>query len=154
VGGNSGNTNEVIPGYVIGEGRKTFPVRGFAPGTLLGTRALTGSAEYRIPLFMVGNAPGALPFFLDRSSLNLFGDYGTAWCPNVGIGREVCNQTNKVLTDQIDIASVGAELNLVLGVLSWDSPYRLRFGIVSPTHNQVFFGRKSVQFYLVGGISF
>jgi hypothetical protein len=154
VGGISGSTYNIIPGYVIGEGRKTFPVRGFEPGTLLGTRAFTGTAEYRIPLFLTGNSPGILPFFLDRSSLTLFGDYGTAWCPNIATGREVCNQTSQLLTQRTDIASVGAELNLTLGVLSWDSPYRLRIGLVTPTHNQAFFQRTSWQMYVVGGISF
>src|SRR5262249_36632591 len=67
VGGVSGNTVEIIPGYTIGEDRKTFPVRGFAAGTLLGTRAAVGSAEYRIPLILVGGGPWSLPLFFDRS---------------------------------------------------------------------------------------
>ena len=152
VGGVSGNTFEIIPGYVIGEGRRTFPVRGFEAGTLLGTRAFAGSAEYRIPLFLIGNSPSILPFFFDRSSLTLFGDYGTAWCPNVRAGREVCNRANQ--TDRTDIASVGAELNLNLGVLSWDSPYRFRLGVVTPTYDGNYFGRPSVQLYVALGVAF
>ena len=154
VGGVSGSTFQIIPGYVIGEGRKTFPVRGFADGTLIGTRAFVASAEYRIPLLLAGRAPGTLPFFLDRSSLSLFSDFGTAWCPNIRSGREVCNTADSTLTAQLDIASAGAELNLNLGVLSWDSPYRFRLGVAVPTYNRNLFDRPRVQAYVVSGISF
>ncbi len=154
VGGASGTTYEVIPGYTLGEGRKTFPVRGFEPGTLIGTRAFAGSAEYRLPLFRVGSAPGPLPFFFDRSSLTLYGDYGLAWCPDIRPGREVCNQPNIARTDKTAIASVGGELNLNLGLLSWDAPYRLRFGLARPTENRIFFGRPEFVGYVIGGISF
>jgi hypothetical protein len=154
VGGVSGSTFQIIPGYVIGEGRKTFPVRGYEDGTLVGTRAFVGSAEYRIPLLLAGRAPGALPFFLDRSSLTLFSDYGTAWCPNIKMGREVCNTADSTLTAQLDMASVGAELDLNLGVLSWDSPYRFRLGIAVPSYNRNLFDRPRVQAYVVSGISF
>ena len=152
VGGVSGSTFEIVPGYVVGEGRKTFPVRGFESGTLAGIRAFSGTAEYRIPLFLIGKSPGILPFFLDRSSLTLFGDFGTAWCPTVRAGREVCNRAGQA--DRTDIASVGGELNLNLGVLSWDSPYRFRLGVVTPTYDGHFFGRKSFQVYVVAGTWF
>jgi hypothetical protein len=154
VGGVSGSSFQIIPGYTLGEGRKTFPVRGFSAGTLAGTRAFTGSAEYRVPLFLTGGAPGPLPFFFDRSSLSLFGDYGSAWCPNIAAGREVCNSNTTLQTHRASIASIGAELNLNLGVLSWDTPYRFRLGVVSPQHNAAFFGQKSIQAYVVSGISF
>jgi hypothetical protein len=152
VGGVSGSSFQIVPGYAIGEGRKIFPVRGFESGTLAGIRAFSGSAEYRIPLFLIGKSPGILPFFFDRSSLTLFGDYGTAWCPSVRIGREVCNRAGQ--TNRTDIASVGGELNLNLGVLSWDSPYRFRLGAVTPTYDGHLFGRPSFQVYLVTGLSF
>jgi hypothetical protein len=154
VGGASGSTFQIIPGYTIGEGRKTFPVRGYASGTLLGTRAATGSVEYRIPLLLTGNAPWTLPFFLDRSSISLFGDYGIAWCPDIKAGREVCNIPGQVFTQKLDITSVGAELNVNLGVLSWDVPYRFRLGVAAPMQNRVFFGQPRLQTYLIGGLSF
>jgi hypothetical protein len=154
VGGASGTAFQIIPGYTLGEGRQTFPVRGFSSGTLAGTRAIAGSAEYRIPIVLIGGAPGPLPFFFDRSSLSLFADYGSAWCPNIAASREVCNNNTPLLTRRVSIASAGAELNLNLGVLSWDSPYRFRLGVVSPRHNAAFFGRQSLQVYLVSGISF
>ena len=152
VGGISGTTFQVIPGYVLGEDRKTFPVRGFAPGTIFGTRALVGSAEYRLPLLLFGGGPGILPFFFDRSSLTLFGDYGTSWCPDVKARRQVCNQVGE--DRRLDIGSAGAELNLNLGVFSWDTPYRFRLGVAHPLQNGNFFGREAVQVYLVSGISF
>jgi len=152
VGGVSGSTFEIIPGYTVGEGRKTFPVRGFPAGSLIGTRALAGSAEYRLPLALLGRGPGVLPFFFDRSSLTIFSDGGTAWCPNIQTGREVCNRAGQ---DKITgMASAGGELNINLGVLSWDSPYRFRLGLVRPTLNGGFFGQKSLQSYFVAGVSF
>ncbi|MEO7084005.1 MAG: hypothetical protein ABI442_16630 [Gemmatimonadaceae bacterium] len=152
VGGVSGTPFEIVPGYVIGEGRQTFPVRGFDPNTLVGIRAFTGTAEYRLPLYLAGKAPADLPFFLDRSFLTLFGDYGAAWCPTIATGREVCNRTSEAT--RTDIASVGAELNVNLGVLSWDSPYRFRLGYVHPTLNGALFGRRAGQLYVVSGVSF
>ena len=152
VGGVSGSTFEIVPGYVVGEGRKTFPVRGFQAGTLAGIRALAGTAEYRVPLFLIGKSPSILPFFFDRSFLTVFSDYGAAWCPTVRSGREVCNRAGQ--NNRADIASAGAELNLNLGVLSWDSPYRFRLGAVAPTYNAHYFGRKSLQVYVVAGTSF
>jgi hypothetical protein len=154
VGGVSGGTFQVVPGYSIGEGRSTFPVRGFPASTLIGTRAYAGSAEYRFPLRMVGESPGILPFFLDRTFLTLFSDVGSAWCPNVAAGREVCNTSAPLLTKHLEIASAGAELNVNLGVLSWDSAYRFRLGVVAPTYNRELFQQKPVQAYFVVGVNF
>jgi hypothetical protein len=39
-------------------------------------------------------------------------------------------------------------------VLSWDSPYQFRLGVVAPTYNRALFGQPAVQVYLVSGISF
>jgi len=154
VGGVSGGTFQIVPGYSIGEGRSTFPVRGFPAGTLIGTRAYAGSAEYRFPLRMVGESPGMLPFFLDRTFVTLFSDVGLAWCPNVATGREVCNTFDPLLTKHLEIASAGAELNVNLGVLSWDSAYRFRLGVVAPTYNRELFQQKPVQAYFVVGVNF
>jgi len=49
---------------------------------------------------------------------------------------------------------VGSELNLNLGVLSWDQLYRFRLGVVTPTHNGSFFLRNNVQAYVTAGASF
>jgi outer membrane protein assembly factor BamA len=152
VGGVSGSPFQVVPGYVLGEGRKTFPVRGFLAGSVIGTRAFTGSLEYRMPLWLLGGSPGIFPFFFDRSSLTLFGDYGSAWCPTISTTTEVCNRTDQ--DRRIRIGSAGAEINLNLGVLSWDSPYRFRLGVAHPVQNGAFFERQPLQVYLVSGLSF
>jgi hypothetical protein len=64
----------------------------------------------------------------------------------------VCNRSG--LDTRIEIGSVGAEVNLNLGFFSWDTPYRFRLGVAHPTQNGTFFGRNSVQMYLVSGVSF
>ena len=152
VGGISGGTFQVIPGYTVGEGRQTFPVRGFEPGTLIGIRALTGSAEYRMPLWLNHESIGLIPAFLNRSSLTLFSDYGMAWCPNTVTTRLVCSDTT--LERRYDLASVGAEFNVNAGLLSWDSPYRFRFGFALPVQNGAAFGAKKFSLYVTSGVSF
>ena len=81
VGGTSGGLYNLFPGYTVGEGRQTFPVRGFPPATLIGIRALSGSAEYRAPLSLAHRTIGLVPAFLNRTSLTFFGDYGVAFDP-------------------------------------------------------------------------
>jgi hypothetical protein len=152
VGGASGSTFQIIPGYAVGEGRRTFGVRGFAPATLVGIRALAASAEYRVPLLLTSRGIGWIPFFLDRSSLAAFTDFGSAWCPTARAGREVC--VDPLLTRHYRIASAGAELNFNLGVLSWDQPYRFRLGVAAPTLNRAFFRRSAAQMYFTAGASF
>src|SRR6185436_20487417 len=69
VGGVSGGTVDLFPGYTLGEGRRTFPVRGFPAGAMLGMRAYAASLEYRAPFTLPGRGLGLWPAFLDRSSL-------------------------------------------------------------------------------------
>jgi hypothetical protein len=152
VGGTSGGLFQVFPGYTVGEGQQTFPVRGFQPATLIGIRALSGSAEYRAPLSLAHRSVGLLPAFLNRSSLTLFGDYGVAWCPNTATNRQVCTTSSQ--EQHVDIASVGAELNVNVGLLSWDSPYRFRAGIALPIQNGAALGAKRLSVYLTSGLSF
>lgn len=150
VGGTSGGLFQLLPDYTVGEGRQTFPVRGFQPATLTGIRALSGSAEYRAPLSLAHRSVGLLPAFLNRSSITVFGDYGVAWCPSTAANRQVCTSSSQEL--HTDIASVGAELNINAGILSWDSPYRFRAGVAKPIQNGVLAKRLSV--YLTSGLSF
>src|SRR5205814_4151172 len=60
---------------------RAFPLRGYASGELRGQRAAAGSAEYRVPLALLGRALGHLPLGVDRLWLNLFVDAGDAWSP-------------------------------------------------------------------------
>jgi hypothetical protein len=157
VGGTSGTPVSIIAGYTVGEGARDFGVRGFMPGSLIGTRALSGSVEYRLPLVMPGRGLGTLPFFLQRGSLTLFSDYGSAWCPGVLTGL-VCTQSlddRFQLTQRNWIGSYGAELNLSAAVLSWDAPYRFRFGVAAPYHDDSpFYVAKKVSVYFTTGLAF
>ena len=157
VGGTSGTPVPIIAGYTVGEGRRDFFVRGFEAGSLAGTRALTASAEYRLPLLKAGNALGILPLFVERSSLNFFTDYGSAWCGSVTT-KLVCTQS---IVDRYNlsaknwIASYGAELNVNAAVLSWDAPYRFRFGLAVPYHDDGLLAPASkVSVYFAAGLSF
>ena len=141
VGGISGGTLDVFPGYTLGEGRRTFGVRGFPAAYLLGVYAATGSMEYRAPFTLPGRGLGTLPLFLDRTSVTLFGDMGSAWCPGIFLVRpspssSLCTQgqfdAGFFFLEPRWIASVGGELNLNAAVLSWDQPYRFRLGVAVP----------------------
>ena len=66
----------------------------------------------------------------------------------------MCNVDATNPDESIHLASVGAELNLNLGVLSWDSPYRFRVGVASPTHEWSAVWAATVQVYVVAGVSF
>jgi outer membrane protein assembly factor BamA len=156
VGGTSGTPVTIIADYTVGEGRRDFGVRGFAPASLVGTRAFAGSAEYRLPLVMPGRGLGSLPFFVQRSSLTLFTDYGTAWCS--AVLTIVCTQSDVnafALTEHRYLGSYGAELNVNAAVFSWDAPYRFRFGVAAPYHDEGLIEKaKSVSFYFASGLAF
>ncbi|HEX8316933.1 hypothetical protein [Longimicrobium sp.] len=85
-------------------GRLEFPVRGYQSGTQSGDRAVSASAEYRVPLVLVDRGYRMLPAFLGRSWGAVFADGGAAWCvdacsPLFGASREIS-----------PIYSIGAEL--------------------------------------------
>ena len=157
VGGVSGSPAPIIAGYTVGEGAREFFVRGFEAGSLVGTRAVAGSVEYRLPLAIPGRGLGTLPFFLQRASLNVFSDYGSAWCPAAVTGL-VCTPAVVQafnLTSHQWLGSYGAELNLSAAVLSWDAPYRFRFGAAVPYHDQGLLGSApSVKWYFASGLAF
>ncbi len=152
LGGVSGSTIVLAPGMVLGEGRLTFPVRGFAPGTLFGTRAYAASAEYRLPLALIDAGHGLLPFFLDRTSLSGFYDQGSAWCASVLPQGAVCR--DPALTQLHTLSSAGAELNVTAAVLDWDTPYRFRAGLAFPTRGRALVGAPQVVSYFSLGLSF
>lgn len=132
VGGTSGGTLAILPGYIVGTGRYPFPVRGFGAASLAGSRAVAASVEYRAPLLIPARGFGLLPLFVDRTSISLFSDAGAAWCP--ASLAALCFPRGR---DDRWIASVGAEVNLTAAVLSWDAPYRFRLGIAHPVTRPV-----------------
>ena len=150
VGGISGSVVDVGSGYTLGDSPRTFGVRGFPPSVERGTRAFTGSLEYRFPVASPGRGIGWLPLFLDRVSGDVFGDAGRAYCPAAAIktaeacsGRDVGNPW---------IGSVGAELNLDTGVQR-DIPLRFRAGVAQPVAAAPS-RNKNATFFLTAGSSF
>jgi hypothetical protein len=147
VGGTSGGTLSIFPGYTVGTGRYFFPVRGFGAASLEGSRAVATSVEYRAPLLIPGRGLGLLPFFVDRTSLSLFYDAGAAWCPV--LLRALCYPAQR---EHRWIASVGGEVNVTAAVLSWDAPYRFRFGVAHPVTRPV--EAPTLSTYFAIGLSF
>ncbi|MHB1222966.1 MAG: hypothetical protein ACYC2G_02800 [Gemmatimonadaceae bacterium] len=127
-GGVSGGSIELFPGVVVGEGQRTFGVRGVPAATLYGTRAAAGSVEYRAPLAAPGRGIARLPLFIDRASLVVFGDAATAWCPPSAAGRPACLGAPG---EARWLTSVGAELDLDVA-LQYDVGYRGRLGVAFP----------------------
>jgi hypothetical protein len=164
VGGVSGGSLDVLPGYVLGEGRRTFSVRGFPAGSLLGIRAYQGSVEYRAPLVVPGRGLGSLPLFLDRTSVTLFGDVGSAWCPGTYAARpapstSLCTtfdtESDLVPLRSAPIGSVGGEVNVIAAILSWDAPIRYRVGFAVPVlGTELVPGKEKPTGYFTVGVSF
>lgn len=100
-------------GEFLGIESRSFPVRGYAAGTLRGDRAALGSAEYRLPIGQIDRGPSTWPVFFNRIVGAAFADAGTAW------QREGGRRT---------IASVGAELGADL-IISYVAPIRYRVGV-------------------------
>jgi hypothetical protein len=131
VGGVSGGTFEVLPGIVLGEGARTFGVRGMPVAASTGTRAVAATVEYRAPLLAPSRGIGQLPLFLDRASLVLFGETGAAWCPPAAAERPACFRAG---SEAEWLTSFGAEVDADVAV-QYDVVYRFRFGIALPDAN-------------------
>jgi hypothetical protein len=151
VGGTSGSIVEIIPGYVVGEGRRTFSVRGFESGAIFGTSAAAGSLEYRAPLALGGRGLGLLPLFFDRASVSAFADAGTATCASDPLYVTICSASPRIGRT---IASVGAELGISAAVLSWDGPEAIRVGVAAPVAGRELTGAQPVSAYVAFGLSF
>ena len=173
VGGVSGGTLEVLPGYNLGEGRRTFAVRGFPAAAMIGMRAFTVTGEYRAPLVLPGRGLGLWPAFLDRTSVTLFGDLGSAWCPGVfatrpspnyslctrgdyDIGRTTfLSSPPAIYLEAYNIGSVGAELTVSAAAYGWDHPFVSRLGFAQPVIGQNLLADVSkATAYLAFGLSF
>ncbi|MFA6165854.1 MAG: hypothetical protein WC700_04500 [Gemmatimonadaceae bacterium] len=151
VGGESGSSAEIASGVVIGDTRRNFGVRGFAPGAQSGIRALGASAEWRVPVAMMNWGRGFVPFFAQRLSATIFSDAGAAWCPTgsrAGIG---CPRGGTPLEW---LASVGGEFVFDAAVLNYDAPYRLRFGYARPAAGRSYADSPNGSTYFSLGLSF
>lgn len=150
-GGVSGTSVELAPGLTVGDVRRNFFVRGFAPGAQQGIRALGGSAEYHAPLRVPAWGTGFWPFFAQRTSVTLFGDAGAAWCP-AGSARGIGCVSGA--TPREWMTSVGGELRLDAAVLSYDTPYRLRLGFARPVFGRAYADYPNGSLYFSLGASF
>jgi hypothetical protein len=150
LGGTSGARVELVPGVLLGDPSRLFPLRGFAPGVQRGARAVSTSVEYRAPLAMPSRGVGMVPLFFDRVSVSVFGDAGRAWCDDaVRTGAQGSLLCLPAGVRDGWIASAGAELALDLGV-QWDAPYRVRLGWAQPVVRPVDVARGGTVFFTLG----
>jgi hypothetical protein len=151
VGGRNGTLLNVVPGLSVGNLTQMFFVRGFAPGTQDGTRALSGSLEYRVPLAVAARGWHLLPVFLGKTSLTMFYDAGEAWCPlDHGAVPLACSPGD---VSRYLLSSVGGEFT-VDAALQYDVPYRFRFGLAAPVTNRERYGASVAVPYVSFGLSF
>ncbi|MFN5583070.1 hypothetical protein [Gemmatimonas sp.] len=148
VGGASGVTSELLPGVVVGDPLRPFPVRGTPPGVQRGARALAGSVEYRAPLLMFRRVPSPFTVYSDRLSVVLFSDAARAWCPASLRRNAVVCLPNGVRDGWL--ASAGGEVVLDLA-LQYDVPYRVRLGTAVPYVAPAGVSRKASVYVTLGG---
>lgn len=148
VGGVSGAVSDIAGGISFGDPTRTFPVRGFAPGSQRGMRALSGTVEYRAPLGILARGLGLFPLFIDRFSVNTFADAARAWCSSNSAQRvaALCEVTGK---RDGWLSSAGAELSIDLG-FQYDSPLRFRLGFAKPVSAPVELSKKPAVFVTLG----
>ncbi|MEO7713709.1 MAG: hypothetical protein ABIV10_12410 [Gemmatimonadaceae bacterium] len=151
VGGTSGTAVEIVPGYNVGEGRRTFGVRGFESASVYGTSAAAASLEYRAPFVLGGRGLRLLPFFFDRSSLTAFADAGVATCARDPLYLSICSPAPRIGRT---IASVGAELGISAALLQWDAPQAIRVGVAAPVVGRDVTNARRASAYLAFGLSF
>ncbi|MGD0483561.1 MAG: hypothetical protein ABSB58_02785 [Gemmatimonadales bacterium] len=142
VGGLSGGTVPLLPGFAAGTGARDFPARGFAPDEAVGRGAASVTVEWRLPLALVGRGLGLAPGSLDRLSIAAFGDGAMAWSP------AAWTAALPGLDGRTVLASAGVEGVADLGVL-YDYPVRLRLGAA-----QRLGPRRGAQGYVAIGAAF
>ncbi|MFC2076041.1 hypothetical protein ACFLT7_03055 [candidate division KSB1 bacterium] len=115
---------------IRGDAGGLFHLRGYRSGYRRGDRALTVSAEYRLPLLYVERGYRAYPAFLDRLSLRLSADAGSVW------------NSGSLMDGPVDFG-LGAEL-VVESVLGYGLSFDLRAGVARGLNRQ----RGTTAFYL------
>jgi hypothetical protein len=139
LGGTSGDQLAAFPGYLIGAGRRFFPLRAYDPAGGF-TRVFVGAVELRVPIALVAEGIWQLPLGLDRISANLFGELGGGWRS----GQPV---------RPFALKSAGGEMVIDLAV-SYDVPLRMRLGAATPLTAGLGSAAGEVRFYLTFGSSF
>ncbi|MGH7505842.1 MAG: hypothetical protein ACRELX_09330, partial [Longimicrobiales bacterium] len=133
IGGVSGSAFDIF-GFDAGVGSLLLPVRGFDRAVRWGTRAWTASAEYRMPLALVGRRPGWSPLYIDRISALAFADAGDAWCAGPAILAYTlrCDTgEDGTVRQRAPLFSAGAELVLDVDFASILAA-RVRAGVAAP----------------------
>jgi hypothetical protein len=130
LGGASG-VSENLGITTFGGGGIFLPVRGFSEGARIGTRGWSGSAEYRLPLRLVGRGIATWPVFLDRVSGALFLDAGDAWCVAGNEARGCPPRAEGGLFALTPLAAAGIELNVDVTLL-FNADVRIRAGVAHP----------------------
>ena len=118
-----------------------LPVRGYDGPERIGYRAWTASAEYRVPVALVGRGHQLWPFFLDRFAIAGFFDAGNASCTAEQRAIYLSCPGNTYRATQI-LASAGVELNAAVAVLQF-FPAWVRIGVA-----QQFSDAKKPQLYI------
>jgi Tol biopolymer transport system component len=133
LGGVPGRDIPILSGISIGGGSR-YPLRGYSEGVEVGDRIVSGSLEYRFPLWLVGRGYGLWPIMLDKVSASLFWDIGSSWRTS----------------DDINVlSSVGTELSVDLG-LAYAVVYRFRVGLAVPVGDST----QNPSVYLAAGVAF
>lgn len=128
VGGASGLAEATLAGS-FGSESLFLPARGFESGARRGTRAWSGTLEYRFPLALVGRGVRLWPLFLDRVSGAAFVDSADGWCSArqlVVRGGRGCSPATLS-----PLVSAGAELSLDVHLL-YSVYLRVRGGVAVP----------------------
>jgi len=139
VGGESGDLVALVPGAVLGSGRRRFQMRGY-DGRSGFTRAVVGVVELRVPVALVARGVPRLPLFLDRLSLNIFGEVGSGW-------------TERYTADLTAMRDVGGEVAIDLGVGA-GIPLRMRLGGAVALTDWLDTARGSGRYYVAFGRAF
>jgi hemolysin activation/secretion protein len=140
---------QLAPGLTFGDGRRTFFVRGFPSGAQYGSSATGWNVEYRFPLALPAAGFWKTPLYFQRLSAALFTDAAAAWCPSGSSASPICPRA----TPREMMSSVGAELHLD-AAFQYDSPYRIRFGVATPTSGKKYFGASKLSSYVTVGLPF
>jgi hypothetical protein len=145
IGGSSGGTVSAL-GFTAGGRSRLLPVRGFDSGVRAGTKAWTATAEYRLPIALVGRRPAVSPFYIDRMSAAAFADAGDAWC--TGLADQLYRSCERA-RGQPPLFSAGAELGIDLSFARIVAT-RVRAGLAVPIQGP----SRSAMLYLQAGQSF
>src|SRR5574341_328945 len=140
LGGASGEPFEIVPGYVTGPGRRSFPLRGYPAVSTVFTRAAATALELRIPLALVAKAVWKLPMGVDRISLTGFGEAGGGWRPGEA-------------ADPFALRDVGGEV-VVDAAIPQDIGFRFRLGTAVPLVSGLGASSGKPRWYLAFGTAF